>query len=171
MIRIRNWKKLLNVLYTQSVWAKKYYMPEEKLKLKDKIALVTGASTGIGQAIAKALAKQGAIVAITSRHLEDLKQTAQMIGDPSKTAIIPADLNLDKDVSYLAKMVKFKFGKIDIFIHAAAVWHTQTKVLAGLEYDKFDESQITETMNVGILSPMVLLKKLLPTMQPGSKIV
>jgi NAD(P)-dependent dehydrogenase (short-subunit alcohol dehydrogenase family) len=141
------------------------------MDLSGKVALITGASTGIGQAIAVHLARGGADIVLTSTRLEKLKPTLEIIKSTTRVVPVVANLNLEKDTSHLAKITKFHFGKCDIFVHAAGVWHTENKVLADLDYEKYTEAEIRLTMNIGIIAPMILINKLLPSMPPGSKII
>lgn len=139
--------------------------------LTGKIALVTGASTGMGQAIALALAKQGAKVILTSKNKDTLEETQVLIGENFNSVTHPVDLAFVDGVYDLADFVKNQFGKLDILVNAATVWHTEQKVLANMKYETFVESEILTTMSVGIISPMLLVNRLLPIMPKGSKIV
>jgi len=87
------------------------------LKLKDKVAIVTGGGRGIGKAIAGAFAREGAKVVITSaRHRNEIEQAASDIGG---TPVL-ADVSKKDDVQKLVDSVVSDFGRIDILVNNAA---------------------------------------------------
>ncbi len=97
------------------------------LGLTGKKALVTGASKGIGRAIALALAKQGADVAITARSKDELESLADEIkNDGRQSLVIKADLAKHKDVLKVAKTVLDKWQKVDILVNNAGVSHPES---------------------------------------------
>jgi len=85
-------------------------------RLDNKIALVTGAATGLGAAIATALAQAGATVAVHGNR-RPATETAQAIGD--KASAFQADLSSTTGAEELFAQVKEKFGRIDILINNA----------------------------------------------------
>lgn len=88
--------------------------------LSGKIALVTGASSGLGAQFARALAHQGANVALAARRKERLEDLAQEIEDLGVSAFVfPCDVRNEEDVIALAIHVKEYFGRIDILVNAA----------------------------------------------------
>jgi NAD(P)-dependent dehydrogenase (short-subunit alcohol dehydrogenase family) len=91
------------------------------LGLKDKVALVTGGSEGIGKAIAFALAKEGCKVAICARRPDLLKKVAKEIADETKREIIPivADLTKAEDAKNFVDGAAKHFGRIDILVNNA----------------------------------------------------
>ena len=91
------------------------------LDFKGKTALVTGASQGIGRAIALALAREGVTVALTARRLDVLEQLAQEIkGDGGPTpVVIEADLYKPEAPAQLAATARAKLGHVDILINSA----------------------------------------------------
>ena len=92
----------------------------EKRKLEGKAALITGASKGLGKAMALALAEAGASVALVSRNLKMLEETADAIrGSGAKAMAFAADVSKEEDVQNLAKAVGEKFGAIQILINNA----------------------------------------------------
>jgi 3-oxoacyl-[acyl-carrier protein] reductase len=90
-----------------------------KLGLKNRVAIVTGSSDGIGKAIALDLALEGARVSICARGEEKLKKTAEEIESSAKTQILPiqADLTRRGDILRLVKGTYKKFGRIDILVN------------------------------------------------------
>jgi len=92
------------------------------LKLKDRIAIVTGASQGFGKAIAEEFAKEGAHVIIVNRTAEKGAETAGNItATGGKASAIAADVSQMEDVENLVKQVKDEFGKIDVLINNAGI--------------------------------------------------
>lgn len=88
--------------------------------LTGKVAWVTGASTGIGEAAAVALARAGASVAITARGREGLDRVAAMIGgEGGKVLAMPGDLTDPATPQRIASEVAEKFGRLDILVNNA----------------------------------------------------
>lgn len=88
-------------------------------KLTNRIALVTGAGTGIGRAIALTFAKEGATVILNGRREEKLREVEREIGD-GKAIVIPADLTVESEVKALFEKLKQKTGgKLDILVNNA----------------------------------------------------
>ena len=82
-----------------------------------KVALVTGAGSGIGRAVAKALGREGYAVALAGRRLDALQATAQEIG-PGSLAIA-TDVSDPASVAALFAAVKAKFGRLDVLFNNA----------------------------------------------------
>jgi 3-oxoacyl-[acyl-carrier protein] reductase len=91
------------------------------LKIKDKTALVTGASTGIGRAIAKALAAEGVRVAVSARRVNLLETLSQEIvaAGGAKPVIIASDLYADDAAKQLTDAAMAGLGSVDILVNNA----------------------------------------------------
>jgi 3-oxoacyl-[acyl-carrier protein] reductase len=87
--------------------------------LTGKRALVTGATGGIGEAIAKALHRQGAIVGISGRKEDKLKELAATLGD--RVHVLPADLSTPEGADALVKAAAEAMGGVDILINNAGL--------------------------------------------------
>jgi NAD(P)-dependent dehydrogenase (short-subunit alcohol dehydrogenase family) len=97
--------------------------------LTGKIAIVTGASRGIGQATAIELARRGAHVVITARTEGGLEETDDAIRDAGGTAtLLPLDLMDGPAIDMLGPTVFQRFGRVDILVHAAGVLGALTPV-------------------------------------------
>ncbi|MBT4695702.1 MAG: SDR family NAD(P)-dependent oxidoreductase [Alphaproteobacteria bacterium] len=89
--------------------------------MKNKIALITGASRGLGRSVAKSLAKKGVeliLVARTISALEELDDEIKSIG--SKSTIVPMDLEDNEAIDVLGGEIHKKWGKLDILVSSAA---------------------------------------------------
>jgi NAD(P)-dependent dehydrogenase (short-subunit alcohol dehydrogenase family) len=107
--------------------------------LAGKLALVTGASRGIGAATAKALAGQGAHVVLTARSAKELETVEQDIFDAGGAATIaPLDLTDGDSITRLAGAIQQRWGKLDILILNAAMLGSLTPVPAidGAEFSR-----------------------------------
>lgn len=88
--------------------------------LKGQVALVTGASRGIGRAIALELAAEAATVCLVARDSHALEEAATAMGRAG-AAVYPADLTRDEDVRELAGRLQRDFGRLDILVHSAGI--------------------------------------------------
>jgi 3-oxoacyl-[acyl-carrier protein] reductase len=89
------------------------------LSLKGRVALVGGASQGIGHAIARLLAAEGAAVAIVARRSEPLEAAAQAIRDESGAPVLPiaADIRRADDCARIVETAARAFGRIDVLVN------------------------------------------------------
>jgi NAD(P)-dependent dehydrogenase (short-subunit alcohol dehydrogenase family) len=113
--------------------------------LTDKIAIVTGASRGIGESIAVILADYGAEVILVSRKIDDLKKVEENIKSRGgKSFSIAANIGKTEDITSLFKQVEDKFGKLNILVNNAATNPYFGDVLNA------DESVWDKTMDVNL---------------------
>ncbi|MBF8249138.1 MAG: 3-oxoacyl-(acyl-carrier protein) reductase [Bacteroidetes bacterium] len=107
------------------------------MKLKNKIALVTGAGRGIGKAIALTMANEGALVILTARTLRELEGVRQTIEErDGKAQSIVADLTKDGDVERVFSQISVEFGRLDILVNNAGIGHfAPVRLLAAKDFD------------------------------------
>jgi len=106
------------------------------MSLLGKVALVTGASSGIGAATAIQLAKLGASVSLTGRNLENLQATASKC-DGASPLIIQGDVAKEEDCSRIVAQTVEKFGRLDVLVNNAGVLEMGTIETTSLEqYDR-----------------------------------
>jgi len=93
------------------------------MKLKDKVAVITGSARGIGKAVAKRFAKEGAKVTINAvRSADKAKATAEEIGkDGGKAVVVLADVSKKSDAERLIADTIAAFGRIDILVSNAGI--------------------------------------------------
>ena len=90
--------------------------------LDEKIALITGGSTGIGLATAKTFIDEGATVIVTGRTQDTLDKAAVVINNP-RFSTIQSDVSKLNEINTLADKIKADFGKVDIlFANAGIAW-------------------------------------------------
>src|SRR5207249_4020299 len=95
--------------------------------LKEKIALVTGASSGIGRATALALGANGASVALVGRKMEELEKAAARIDSSGSKALpLAAELTVDADRRRVIDRTVESFGGLDILVNSAGIIATGT---------------------------------------------
>jgi NAD(P)-dependent dehydrogenase (short-subunit alcohol dehydrogenase family) len=101
-----------------------------EFSLKDKVALITGASRGIGEATAIGLAQAGADLAIVSRKLPDLERVAEKVKKLGRKCFpVQAHLGKVEEINQLVKRVLEEFGKIDILVNNAATNPTMASAI------------------------------------------
>jgi short-subunit dehydrogenase len=126
---------------------------------KDKIVWITGASSGIGEALAFVLAKEGARLVLSARREEELKRVAKHCALPELDyLILPFDLNDTSKASGLAAQVLNKFGRIDILINNGG--NSQRS-----EAMQTPENLERQLMEVNYFSATNLTKAVLPYMK------
>jgi glucose 1-dehydrogenase len=100
-------------------------MGREAMQLKDKVAIATGASSGIGRSIALAFAGEGAAVAVNyARNVEGAEAAIQEIADGGGRAVaVQADVSKPEDVKNLVGQTVQRFGRLDVMVNNAGVEH------------------------------------------------
>ena len=142
------------------------------MKLKDKVAVVTGSSTGIGQAIALELAKEGAFVALAGRTQDKLLKTKSLITkNGGQSEVFLGDFTkLDSLEAHIA-LIKQRADKVDILVNVAGIWHGKDEVYAGKNFESFPKQVILDTYAVGLAAPTLLAHAFIPLMPKGGKIL
>lgn len=135
----------------------------------NKIAVVTGASTGIGREISIALSQLGYNLALVARRKDELLQTNNLLKKTGK--IFVADLSEIQAINKLIQEVKNTYTKIDLLANIAGIWHDTTKAFSGIVFDSYDQKVILDTLNVGLTAPVLLAHGFLPVMSKGSYII
>lgn len=133
------------------------------MNLQDKVAVVTGASGGLGREIAVALGRSGVRVGLVARSKEGLEKTKQLIGDP-RTQIWCTDLRDESAITKLAESVKTDFESIDFLVNAAGVWHDEKTKYHGPPLWETPVERIHQVLEVGVRAPLLLTRLILPGM-------
>jgi NAD(P)-dependent dehydrogenase (short-subunit alcohol dehydrogenase family) len=126
------------------------------MKLKDKTALITGGSKGIGKGIAKAFLKEGAIVIICGRNERDLKRTRDDLSKYGNISYIKADISKRNQVKSLKNKIERMFGKLDVLVNNASVLGLRKPII------DYDEDIWQETIHINLNAQFFVTKALLP---------
>jgi NAD(P)-dependent dehydrogenase (short-subunit alcohol dehydrogenase family) len=128
------------------------------MRLKDKVALITGGTSGIGEATALLFSKEGAKVAITGRNQQRGQGVIQKIKQESGDALfIKADVSLAADCSRAVVETVRTFGRLDILFNNAGVFYPQTAL-------ECSEQQWDEQIDVNLKGTFLMSKFALPSM-------
>ena len=118
---------------------KKFARNQDKIKmeLKDKIIWITGASSGIGEALAYAAITEGARIVISARREAELKRVAENCKtDPSNIFVLPLDLENTNNIESKVEEAIQKFGRIDVLINNSGMGHRTKAVNTPTEIDR-----------------------------------
>lgn len=117
------------------------------MKLKNKVVVITGASSGIGQEVAIQMAERGAKVVLAARNAAALKETAdQITAAGGKALACPTNVAHRGDMERLTKTAFDYFGRLDIFIHNAGISHPDGPLT---ELKEEDVRRVMETNFMG----------------------
>jgi len=131
----------------------------KSFSLADRVALVTGGSSGIGRAMALALASAGARVVVMARRAKPLQESVRLIeAQGGQAAALVADLS---DLEYLDELVRQAsepFGPPDILVNAAGLNLRQP-------VDEISSNDWDKTLNINLKTPFFLARALIPSME------
>ena len=125
-------------------------------RLKNKIAIVTGAGSGIGRACALALAREGAQVALVGRRKDKVEEIAREAG--SSAIAIAADVSKPADIERVLEQTAKAFGGINVLLNNAGILHAGTA-------EQITEAQWDETFNINVRGLWLLSRSVLPHMR------
>lgn len=125
---------------------------------KNKVVWITGASSGIGEALAKAFAAEGAKLVLSARRMDELNRVKQSLNLPdSDVLILPLDLSDTSKTNELTKTVIDKFGQIDILLNNGGISQRSLTLDTPLEIDR-------KIMEINFFGTIALTKSVLPFM-------
>ena len=129
-------------------------------KVKDRVALVTGGSKGLGKAMARGLTEAGADIVISSRHEEELRPALDEIlkGTGRRGIFVVADMAKRSDVKRLADTALEKMGRVDILVNNAGTNTPQP-------IDQIKDEDWDRVREINLDSVMLLTRALVPQMK------
>lgn len=128
-------------------------------RLSGQVAVVTGASSGIGEGLARMLAAQGAAVALAARREADLKRVAgELDGSGARSVVVPTDVGRDEDLDALLTRVRTELGPVDVLVNAAGVANF-------VRVDELTAADLDVQLRVNLRAPALLCAAVLPEMR------
>jgi NAD(P)-dependent dehydrogenase (short-subunit alcohol dehydrogenase family) len=137
-------------------------------RLKDRIALVTGADSGIGRAVALAFAREGAhvVVSYLDEH-EDAEETKRVVEAAGRSALLVAgDLAEEAQCARVVRMTVERFGRIDVLVNNAAFQGRQLE-----RFEDLDAARIERTFRTNVIAMFHTVRHALPHMKAGGVII
>ncbi len=142
------------------------------MKLSQKYAIVTGASTGIGQAIALELGKAGGTVGLIARSKEGLEKTKRLIETAGCSALVfPLNLCDTEAIYQFAETIKTSWKRVDMLVNVAGIYHDETKAYYHIPFTQYTVEEIKNTYEVGTNGTTFLTHALLPLMPKESHVI
>jgi NAD(P)-dependent dehydrogenase (short-subunit alcohol dehydrogenase family) len=133
--------------------------PTEANQLNGKVALVTGAGSGLGEATSHALARAGCVVACCDIDADAAKRVSRDLSRYDVHGVgIGADVSNEQDVARAVEQVAHEFGHLDILVNCAAIDHTVS--VAEMTIEQWDQ-----VIGVNLRGPFLFAKAAMPLMQ------
>jgi NAD(P)-dependent dehydrogenase (short-subunit alcohol dehydrogenase family) len=129
------------------------------MRLKDKVAIITGGGSGIGRAVSLAFASEGAIVVAAARTFDRLEETANHINSRGGIArAIAVDVDDETKVQEMVARTVKEYGRIDVLVNNAGI-PGPTANVANMELDKWNE-----VLSINLTGPMLCSREVLANM-------
>ena len=134
--------------------------------MEGKVALVTGASQGLGKALALAYAEDGAKVVVNSRSEDSIRPVAEEVEEKGAEVLaVAADVSDADDVQRLVDAAVERFGRIDVLVNNAGVLGPRVEIL------EFPEDEWRKVIDANLTGPYFVSKAAIPHMPEGASII
>lgn len=127
------------------------------MPFREQVVWITGASSGIGEALAKEMARLGARLVLSARREGELNRVKEACERPGDHLVFPLDASDANQLEPAVDEVRYRAGNIDIFIHSTGVSQRDPAVRTRLEVDR-------QIMELNYFAAVALTKALLPSM-------
>jgi len=137
-------------------------------RLKDRVAIVTGADSGVGRAVALAFAREGAhvVVSYLDEH-EDAEETKRVVEGAGRGALLVAgDLADEAQCARVVRLTMDRFGRLDIVVNNAAYQGRQLE-----RFEDLDAARLDRTFRTNVLAMFHLVRHALPHLKAGATII
>ena len=134
--------------------------------LEDKVVLITGASQGLGRALAIAYAREGAAVIVNSRSEESLRPVVEEIeGSGAEALAVAADVSVSADVERLVNAAVERFGRIDVLVNNAGLLGPRVTI------EEYPEDEWRKVLDANLTGLFLVSKAAIPHIPEGGSII
>ena len=141
-------------------------MPEDNVTLGDKVTLITGASQGLGRALALAFAEEGARVVVNARSDESVRPVAgEVEGAGAEVLAVAADVSREAEVERLVRETVERFGRIDVLVNNAGLLGPRVRV------EDYPEDEWRRVIDANLTGPYLVSKAAIPHLSEGGSII
>ncbi len=134
------------------------------LVLKEKVALVTGSSRGIGKAIARAMLDAGAKVVVTYKRNRSMAVKIMRAARPGDVRVAQLDVTKRMSIRRLARRLKDEYGKIDVLVNNAGINRPN-------DFDKIRDGEWEEVLDTNLTGAFRVSQEILPLIREGGAII
>lgn len=131
------------------------------MQLNGKRALITGAGSGIGRALAIEASRRGITVGLSGRRAACLRETAAMMAPGSRHLLLPGDLTLPAMRRELRAFLSHGWGRLELLVNNAGVMHARPLVCTS-------DDDISRIMETNVAAPIALTRELLPLLRKAA---
>ncbi|MBI5698649.1 MAG: SDR family oxidoreductase [Thaumarchaeota archaeon] len=128
------------------------------MRLQNKIAIITGASSDIGTDLSKRFVEEGATVIMLGRNLKSLEKAQSTIKNKESTVSMSCDINDDSQVLSTIEQITDKYGRIDILVNNAA------KINDAIHFHQMKDSDMMDLVNTNIVGTFKITKAVITKM-------
>src|SRR5215211_6603718 len=134
--------------------------------LEGKVALITGASQGLGRALALAFAREGARVAINARSEGSIGPVAEEVEDTgAEVFALVADVSKGADVERMVSETLERFGRIDVLVNNAGLLGPRVAI------EEYPEDRWREVIDANLTGPFLVTKAVIPYVPEGGSVI
>jgi NAD(P)-dependent dehydrogenase (short-subunit alcohol dehydrogenase family) len=134
--------------------------------LEGKVTLITGASQGLGRALALAFAREGARVVVNARSEESVRSVAgEVEGVGAEVLVVAADVSRGGDVQRLVRETVGRFGKIDVLVNNAGLLGPRVAI------EEYPEDEWRRVIDANLTGPFLVSRAAIPHMGEGGSII
>lgn len=141
--------------------------------LDEKVAVVTGASRGLGEAMARGFAREGASLVLAARDEDDLARVAKACADAGAAAVqvIPTDVSVESEVRSLVQGAVDRFGRLDVFVANAGTSYGMLTDKRYTDLASYDLDVVEQMFRVNAIGMWLCMKAALPRMSVGGSFI
>ncbi len=130
------------------------------MRLKDKVAIITGAASGIGRVTAFLMAKEGAKLVVSDINLHAVEEVAEeIVGSGGRALVLKADVGSDTEVAQMVDKTMKEFGRIDILVNCAALVPAPV-----IPIHERDMKQVQNELNISLTGTIRSCRAVIPHM-------